>query len=245
MLDLRAYCDESVTADRQPPTLCIAGYVAAAATWAEFEREWKAALAKESLTEFHMALCENGKGEYAGRGRAERDRIWRVFFDILTSARIVGFGTVIDLDAYADLAHVFKAKRQPGFDDPYHLAFQHQVEMMALRMAEMRRTERILMVFDESHLEDNAARLYSSLKKSRTLPYVARLGGLAFEDSKLIPGLQAADILAYELRRHFWEGVFPASPKPAREQWRILAARGLNVNYFDAGALAKLADLLQ
>ena len=216
MLDLRAFSDESITRDQGPRTFCIAGYVASAAEWEDFEIDWKRALAAEKLTEFKAANCEAGKREYARRGRAECDRIWRRFAGILTAMRTIGFGTIIDLDAYDGLAGLFKVGREEGFDDPYLLAFQHQAEMMAMRMSQMRRTERLALIFDkrsEAKADAIAKDLYDLLKRSRKLTFVDRLGDLAFLDSKCSPGLQAADLLAYEVRRHFWEVVIPTEPR--------------------------------
>lgn len=247
MLDLRAYCDESVTHDQAPNIFCIAGWVAHATEWRDFDKEWRRALKAESLTEFKAAQCAGGRGEYKGRSHADCHRTWRRFASILREMRTVGFGTIIDLDAYDGLANVFKAKRKPKYHDPYYLAFQQQIETMALRMAKMRRTERLSVFFDqmsESKADARAKLLYDQLKLSRKLTFVARLGSLTLDDSKHSPGVQAADLLAFEVRRHFREVVFPVHPSPVRDEWRFLQKRIEEVRFFEQTALTKLAGLL-
>ena len=247
MLDLRAYCDESVTHDEAPNIFCIAGWVAHASEWRDFDKEWKRALKRESLTEFKASQCAGGGGEYKGRSRADRERLWKRFASILRAMRTVGFGTIVDLDAYDQLATVFKAKRQPKFHDPYYLAFQQQIETMALRMAKMRRMERLSGYFDqmsESKADARAKLLYDQLKLSRKLTFVEGLGSLTLDDSKHSPGIQAADLLAFEVRRYFREVVFPVQPTPVRDEWRFLQKRIERVQVFEQTALTKLAGLL-
>lgn len=247
MLDLRAYCDESITHDQAPNIFCIAGWVAHASEWRDFDKEWERALNRESLTEFKASQCAGGGGEYKGRSRADRERLWKRFASILRAMRTVGFGAIIDLDAYDRLATVFKAKRQSKFHDPYYLAFQQQIETMALRMAKMRRMERLSVYFDqmsESKADARAKLLYGQLKLSRKLTFVEGLGSLTLDDSKHSPGIQAADLLAFEMRRYFREVVFPVHPKPVRDEWRFLQKRIERVQVFEQTALTKLAGLL-
>lgn len=94
--------------------------------------------------------------------------MWKRFASILRSMRSVGFATIIDLDAYDGLATAFKAKRQPKYHDPYYLAFQQQVETMALRMAKMRRTEGLSIFFDQRSGKPSECRHQSSNGMSPT-----------------------------------------------------------------------------
>ncbi len=116
--DLRAYCDESITHDKAPNIFCIAGWVAHASEWRDFDKEWQRALKAEGLIEFKAAQYAGGRGEYGGRGRPDCERVWKRFASILRAMRSVGFATILDLDAYEGLATVFKAKRQPKYHDP-------------------------------------------------------------------------------------------------------------------------------
>jgi Protein of unknown function (DUF3800) len=246
--DLRAYCDESETPGR---AFSIAGYLASATVWDELESEWADALEDESLSEFHMQPCEQGHGEFKGKTQAERRRLQDHFIDLLTGSRIRGFVTAIDLAAYDELRSEVKDLRAPGYWKPYLLAFQHQLEQMALAVDDdgLPAHERIAFSFDEQkELQGRAKTLYDSVKGSRTLSFVGRLGAIAFLDSRESPAVQTADVLAYEARREFSEAVYGEPRKPSRSQWqRLYAGNGgpLVVKHFDGDALAELVDVLR
>jgi Protein of unknown function (DUF3800) len=245
LFDLTAFCDESLTEDLPPRTFGLAGYAAPALVWGEVERQWTQVLTREHLTEFHAAPCAKGRDEFAQMSQDRRNVIWREFRAVIASTGMHGFGSIIDLDAYAALTPTWQQKRPKGFTDPYYLAFQHQVELIASAAIDFPDTEQIRFVFDrrKQNQEQKAQRLYSGVQGSRKLrPFARRLGALRFCDSEARPGLQAADMLAYEIRRHFWEVVFPAKPKPIRWQWEAL--RPMNVRFFNNAAIATYAGIL-
>jgi len=238
MLELTAYSDESATQDRSPRTFCIAGYVATADVWMEIEAAWATALREEGLAEFHAGPLLTGK---SGRSKPEGERIWLRFRQIMAEARLCGFGCVVDLDAFASFQAVWADRTAHAYHDPYYLAFQHQLERMANAVpAELPGDERIVFVFDyrSTRTEANVNAILDGLRRSEKLTFSRRLGGLWFNGSEAHAGLQAADMLAYELRRHFWEVVFAEQPGATR--WQFDALHPMDVRYFDREALAKL-----
>src|SRR5688572_25980717 len=51
------YCDESEST-QNPPVYVVSGYLANGPHWFDLARKWRAALAEEGLSSFHMAPCE-------------------------------------------------------------------------------------------------------------------------------------------------------------------------------------------
>jgi hypothetical protein len=127
-----------------------------------------------------------------------------------------------------------------AFHDPYYLAAQHQIEAMASLVPELPPDEKIGFIFDWRSLDTfvNMGEIISAMRQSETLTFTKRIAGVGFYSSTDHVGIQAADMLAYEVRRNFWEVVFPANPAPIRWQWEAL--RPMNVRFFNRDALAKL-----
>jgi hypothetical protein len=242
MLEFEAYSDESKTEHGDAPTFCVAGYCAPKEVWAGIEAAWGPLLAKYGLSEFHARLCCPGKGEYARFGKAKCEQIWREFRQIVATFRLAGFGCAVDLNAYDSFASAWEHRPEHACHDPYFLAVQHQLEAIALRVPnDLPLDERVAFVFDKRAFVDTeakAAAILVGMQGSAKLPFAKRIGGIAFNDSKCHAGLQAADMLAYEVRRHFWEVVLPTKPKANR--WQFNALRPMNLWFFNRDTLAKL-----
>jgi hypothetical protein len=233
-IDVTAYCDESETPDA---VFCIAGYSAPFAEWVALEEPWRRALEIAGRREFKMGACE---------GLAETQRH---FISLITSHNLHAFATIIDLRAYNAVASAMKAKRYPGYAYAYYLAFQHELEMVALypAMQKLATEERVRFIFDaHEQYGGKAETLYESVKRSEKLASVAdRLGELSFEDSVLHVGVQAADALAHETMRHFRDVVYAATPAPERWQWRSLqGSMGFSVRHFNDQAISAFLRLV-
>src|SRR5438309_4644123 len=146
--DITAYCDECEAADS---VYCIAGYTAPSVVWEGLRTPWQAALDGAAFREFKMSATE-------GLPRTQGNFIW-----LLTSHDLHAFVTIMDLRAYSAVESEMSAKRTPDYQKAYFLAFQHEVEMMALypSMQKLPSNERIRFVFDkQSEYEGRAAALY-------------------------------------------------------------------------------------
>ena len=105
-------------------------------------------------------------------------------------------------------------------DRPYLFAFTRVLDRMILLQSSVNVRlgidERIGLLFDEK--DEFAGRAQQLSKEARASGYP--IGGVAFVDSSEHPGLQMADVLAYEVRRYLTETVRAA--QPAAPGWQGL-----------------------
>lgn len=237
-LDLRAYCDESGT---QGLDFCIAGYLAPASEWAKLDEPWKHALEEAGLTEFKMRDCEQGQGLF--KGRTDRQELQDHFISLIASVAAIGFVSWIDLNAQAEVAKLMSKRFLPGFAKPYLLAFSMELQFMARHVTEIPRIstdEQITFVFDrQDEFAGRAVQLLNAVKADARFQNRQRLGPVAFEDSKLLPPLQAADMLAYEAHR-FLRPISDPGLREGRWQWQRLRKR-VSVGVWDRQAIETYA----
>lgn len=228
VLMFTAYLDESADSLQQV-AYGIAGYFAAADAWTPFWSEWDGVLQAAGLQGFHAVDCEHGHNDFAGLSIRQREQLVRELIRVIVNHDPMGVVTSIDLRAYNAVQPRIKQLRRlrPGLsiqgslEDPYFLAFQHAIEHVALSplVTSSPLGDRVGFVFDRHHLSGRANGLYASMV--RGVPYTARLGSLTFDDKVVIKPLQAADLLAYEAHRHFYDTLLKGAP----ERWQFTELR--------------------
>jgi hypothetical protein len=230
-----AYYDESWT---QQAAFVVAGYVASAAVWSTFESRWNEALHAERLAEFKMGDCDHAREQFKGWSIAERHRAQKRLISIIISSGALGVFSGIALRPYNRLTPTIRTLLHPKTWKPYHLAFQHQIELTAMVIGQLPSNEKIAFVFDEqTEFQSNGLAQYRSLTQSK-MPFVQRLGTVAFESSTRYPGLQAAGVLAFEVRRYLMERVYRITFRSsARWQMLLLNKGRLRGGYSNEGAL--------
>jgi hypothetical protein len=104
-------------------------------------------------------------------------------------------------------------------------------------------------VFDQhKELEGRAKRLYGSLINSKGdgISYRHRLGSISFDSRLRQLSLQAADVWAYESRKHVTEVLIDERPDCQRWQFEILRQTGrINISGFPPEALDRLAATMR
>lgn len=219
MISLHAFVDDSAS-DIGDRRLFLAAYVNSAASWIEFGHDWRVALAEpRGIAYLKMAEAQNLSGQFKGWSVAERDakilrlvrviathRPWSIHCSVSRSdyARIVA--PVAPYPLKQPYFSCFWGVIQTSAD--YHLRLEHE------RPADIYPIPPLEYVFDEQGgIGTDAALWYAWLKQSRE-PAVAALMGdqPIFGDDKEMVALQAADMLAWHLRRRHERG--PDAPLP-------------------------------
>ncbi len=246
---LQSYCDESHD-EKSERVYVVAGYFADESVWADFTRHWAKALEESGLISFHQSECVGGQGEFENISFEEREELQQKFIKIIVDTPLIGAVGGILLEPYNKILPRIKASRTiaPGrsvsgsLEDPYFLAFQFAVELVAKNAENhgIPSDETIAFIFDRTHLKGRVAPLYDSLLDSKTLDFIGRLGTLAFEDKTKFLPLQAADILAYENFRHINDCVLRGEPE--RWQWIEAMKRVPNWHLFNEQSLEKLVQ---
>jgi hypothetical protein len=241
-----AYCDESQTDGK---CYVFAGYIGASSEWEAFDKEWRNALSEEGLTEFKTANCEHGQGQF--RGHTDRPRVYKRFRTILINSSLRGVATALDLATYHSLMPRFQAMLadKAKTSHPYYFVWQSTVQLMAdlLNKSNLDPEEPMNFVVDVmGGFQGNTADMFEELK-AEPWDGSSRLGNIKPGDSIDFPGIQAADLLAYEVRKQAmgkWNDPDGYTMRPQfAELWRNDSP--LAVSYFHGDSITKLLERLE
>ncbi|MGD0864351.1 MAG: DUF3800 domain-containing protein [Rhizomicrobium sp.] len=185
---MKGYFDES--GKTEPPVFVMAGFLARAEAWAKFVLEWQRVLSLPPAIEaFHMKDAI-----------FPRD-LWRLrlFLEIIKKHALVGLATTV---LQEDYRAVF-AKVARRMDHPY-LYMYHKIMSLAFQW-ELRSgiDEPIDFIFDEQNEQsDYLQSLHTRMVEAAPEEARKRFGNRPIHaDDRCHPPLQAADILAWTLRR--------------------------------------------
>lgn len=189
LLVLKAFIDES--GKTEPPVFVMAGFLARAEQWAAFNDEWRAVLDEPHPIEaFHMV-----DSEWTG----DRKRLGKLI-DVIRRHVITGIAVTVFHDDYEA---IFKGRVAKRMDRPYFLMY-HSIMTLAMEWEiENGMDEPIDFIFDEQHGESDYLQSIFTRIKEMAPPEIQRRFGsrpIHADDKKVLP-LQAADILAWSLRR--------------------------------------------
>src|SRR5439155_3732422 len=124
---LVACCDESYS---DAATYIVAGYVGRATDWRKLEFAWRTVLRRLGIKEFHAVDCAQGREAFEGWAPLRRETLQRELADLLRRSGLRPVVTAIQLPGWPAIAHRLRVAR-PKHAKPYHLAFEHQITLMA------------------------------------------------------------------------------------------------------------------
>lgn len=251
VLGIKAFCDESYA---HPETVgdkpfVIAGYLAPARVWMEFEGWWNLRLKREGLTDFHMAACEGGYDQFKDMDRPERERLQREFIGIINGLKLIGVAAGVSQTALASAREelskyrVRRTGEKQYMVEPYLFAFEVCVDWMIAYIKDLPEYEKIAFIFDQQNeFEGRAHKVLSILVNAEQYRNRQRIGPLTYETktTRGCIGIQAADILAYEVMRELRD--------PDNHRWQMTALRqGYGIagpRYYTAGDVIGLVERL-
>lgn len=204
---LEIYLDESGHSTTHP-FLIIAGYMAPAENWIGFYGEWNAALvdagavkADGAADKFHMADLEAFKGIFAGWDEDRRRALLGALFEIIDRHRLYAIGFAVSVEWWNSRNFADSAPEHEPLN-PWHWAAQGVIQT-AWNMTnepqapELLSPESVAFVFDlQSEYGGTAKELLPTLCDILS----GKKATVAFSPSDQFPQLQAADIVAFELR---------------------------------------------
>jgi len=209
----RAYLDESGIHDDAPVCL-VCGYFGHEFAWRKFNKNWERILAHEKLEEFHAwkYWSRDSKGErvneYRGWSDERAERFLDDLLDVITKAKIHPVGAVVVMEHWHPLdadereyltgglykGGKFRPRGAPK--KPYYLPFQSCI-LNAARYTSL--GKKMHFRFDwNKHLKGHAQELYKKFKTIDNLSVRGSLGKISFPRGEDAPGLQAADLFAYQ-----------------------------------------------
>jgi len=193
-----AYFDESGHSASEE-FVAIAAYVAEDQTWAKFDAGWNAVLTKYKIPYVHAYELSNRTDVFEGWTAAQQIALSKDLLHVIhTSGFIVAAGAVLSTRDFKRLTK----DQQEQLVDPFFPLFQQVVFSSALEALLDAEGERVRMIYSQQdEFSGKAKQLYEVIKKSYWSG--RRFGTLKFENMRGVPGLQAADVLAYELCKYY------------------------------------------
>jgi len=183
----------------------LAGFLASAPVWIEFVKEWIAALDEDPAIEyFKLKEAVRRQDQFRPFTVDQRDaRVIRML-DIIRKYKLNGIVHSISYDLFDDL---LKGKMAPEFDNPYFGAFMDVTLGLAARRREFASKHDLQFFFDEqSTLGDVADLWYRRFRAILPAEDQSHLApNVRFEDDKKFLPLQAADTLAWTVRRMLYD----------------------------------------
>ncbi len=195
---IQIYLDEST----DKVSYAIAGFIGAEENWDGFAGNWNAAMQKHGLKAIalHMKEVTGSPYEPWASLRADPARLNALLedlVDVIIAHKLTAFGAVLFMAEYMALGAEAK-KRWPN---PYKLCFETAMNA-ADATCNPAPGGKIYMTFDQGCNEGWARQAYRKLEAKAASKAFA--DEALFDDDRLRPELVAADYLAFELRRAFY-----------------------------------------
>jgi len=238
---LETYFDDSGRGQR--PVFLLAGFMSTAERWAAFNEEWQAVLDQPPpLRRFKMQHAMTGSNVWLGWNDDVRAERLRLFHAVIMKHAMLGFGCVVHQDAFQDVMQ----QGPEYFRTVYQLAFMGIVGSTMRYHQQAGLTDKVDFVFDEQMREFSRA-IGAFLQFWQNEPYLSKyVAGTprSATDDQVLP-LQAADYLAWQLRRQFVSMESPSVPARRLAIRNELSDAGdipIRVDVWDRPRLIELRD---
>ncbi|SRR5713101_5068726 len=194
------------------------GYVGHVSEWYRLTSEWETCRFKWQVPPIHMspimyperdAEWLKVRTEWGKQWEPKRDAMLEDFAGIIRRANVVCVGAVVDATHFNKIADADPDFKKL-FQDTMYLAL-HTVVTKGIEKTEVvdKHSPITLVLDDDPEYSIMCYRLVQALKRDK--PKVKeRIHGVAFVNDQSFPGVQAADVVAYEARRLMVEDA-PAS----------------------------------
>ena len=195
-----AYIDDSSSSE-DDQILLLAGYAQTAQVWAAFSDDWDKVLKQEPAIRYcHMTEAESLKGEFLGWDEEPRNRKLAALAHVIVKHDPWSIECFVSRKKYEEILEPVIAFDLRG---PYFPCFYGIIVSLARYHAHTGITLPTDFVFDEQGKIGAEAVLWYEVIKGLQKPEVRALMGstpIFRDDEKVLP-LQAADMIAWHLRR--------------------------------------------
>jgi hypothetical protein len=196
------YADESETTGK---VFTLAGFMATPGAWDRFVPKWRQMLCDVGpypVDAFHSADIEAAKPPFDGWAKSERDKLVSTALDIIGDTSLCAnlFAvscTFVLEDRLRVLPPPTRSKVADVYEDCYRVLFHNILKRWVFNGIDF--------IFDEKEKVKGRVKGHFDWAKSvlDNMPeFAGRLNDCSFRDDRKVIPLQAADLLAYEIRRH-------------------------------------------
>ncbi len=213
MLMLRLYLDDAgKSGDPNNEICCIAGCLSPLTAWDELEAEWKDILEKYEVPYLHMKELAHFKGPFSKWENDEKSRkeFLSSLMDVMHKYVLAIVGATIPIEAYNSLSE----EQRNSVPDPYFMCFQQTLHLASsrafaastetkaahgLQTPNPNQAEKFEVIFSEQDdFKGRANQLFKHMKEKSSLGPL--LGAFTWASYKEVIPLQAADLVAYEVK---------------------------------------------
>jgi hypothetical protein len=178
--------DSGKEGQKDSPYICLAGYLAPQDNWSSFMEGWAHALARHHIKEFHMKEMS---------GRPGLDALIEELTGVIERAMLIGIGVSIDAAAWKAVPPAAKNK----LGSAQQFAVQRIMRMTMDRVVDAHRPINLVFDQDEKYC---GSRLQLYFKVRKEYPDFRMLfPAISFATARYCYPLQAADLLAHQMRR--------------------------------------------
>jgi hypothetical protein len=246
----QVYLDESADAKKEK-IFVIAGWMGTMQTWADFIPQWDDRIRHESIKSFHMADCEARRQEFSGWSLKRKNDLVRDLVGLIEKTEITAYIAGAKMADFIAVMDRFPVLRRFWYiRDPYYLLFNKCVFATCKTIDDipgMPEWAQVSYLFDEhKNVSRKILQNYRWHKRDEKFVYRHRLGSLTFASRETVIPLQAADLLAYEVRK-WQENLWVCPERPERKPFEVLkdkidvgSAQLFDVKYLE-GLLRHLA----
>lgn len=226
---MRAYLDESGHS-ANTGTVVVAGLAGFEYQWEGFDAEWNTALASFGISCFHMKDCESRYGEFRNWDEETQKRpLLTRLLAAITGRKLIAIGTGVSVDWFNAIPPE-EFEGSTFFEDPYHLALEETLHLLGKDVGPDFQARAISVTFaDQPEYKAQGSGYYASVA---ALLYKWYLWPHApYVPVANSPRLQAADLVAYELRK--------ACDAPPARRWPIRQIRTMSHCFLVKGLKGK------
>ena len=178
----------------------MGGLIGSHIDMAKLGENWREMLHRHGDITFHMSELEGSLEEFEGWTKDQRKALLGDVFRCLNGLFLLAFGASVIVEQYRALPGM----AQDAFVDPWMLCFQMCVSeaarTMMVRVDDHSSTEKLALVYDQQKdFRGRASSCFQYLKEASS--FGSRLGTCTPASKKDIIQLQAADLVAYEIRK--------------------------------------------
>jgi hypothetical protein len=194
---IEAYFDDSgKESDHTHRFVVLAGYMSG--DWTPLYRSWRSLLIKHGVPHVHMKDIL-GIAKSKGWDVPKLNVVLREFITAIKEANLTGFGVAVDANEW----RAFSKERRHQFGDAQEFCCSRILRRIVDRLIDAGFPDEPLSITFDRDWEFARRRLTLIEEISKRAPQMRKnLAQLAFADSKHFYPLQAADLLAWETRRH-------------------------------------------
>ncbi len=184
------------------PRCVLAGYIIPGPSVDAFSNAWRDALNEApAIDYFKMKEAESRRGQFWGFSEFERNHKVEALVHVVKAYALCGVGSFVSHKAYDAIA---RKALPPTVDHPYWLCFHGVIATVLHLYEEELPLHKIDFVLDTQGVgfERRGTMMHENMRE--LIPEIAEalFGSIGFADDKAVLPLQAADLLAWHIRRH-------------------------------------------